>query len=347
MLTSLLLGLGTSACGSEASATPSPLEIQPALLQLDSIPFGGRAQGAFLLRNRTKSPLLIRGIGPTSCDCAILDLTLPDRPGAPTWTPSPQGMQLVLASGERAQVNLQVDTARYRNPVNWKTGRIPIILEEGYAALDWALSVWVPYWLEPWARNLQEVGIREQPVTYFLVEGKEVPDFELFLPEETDGWRLSASRVPLQAPVRWRVDVLAPPELPEGPFEKIFSVQTSVADGPNLSFRVFGVGVPDLSLRPQRLLLRPDRGDRSASALLRCRDAALRLDPPRISLSPAAIGLGSLAVETLQEGSAWRILFHLNENLGPLPKDSFILVETNHPETPQLRLSLHFVEARS
>ncbi|MCH2112808.1 MAG: hypothetical protein MK213_08120, partial [Planctomycetes bacterium] len=157
-LTGLVLLLAS--CGPSTGDPAPALVAQPAKLTLPQIPFGGKGEGQFSLHNTTSEVVSILGIGPTGCDCAEVKLIIPAT--GDVFEVSPQGMSVPLNPGMEAELHLTLDTSRYRDPVTWKTGRIPVILDRGpYLPLDYEADIWTPFWCEPWAIELGDVPMNE------------------------------------------------------------------------------------------------------------------------------------------------------------------------------------------
>ncbi len=295
----ILLLPGLACGGADARPEGTTLEVRPQLLQFDPIPFGGRAEGVYHLRNAGAAPLRIRRIGPTGCGCANPVLELPGRSGPERRLRLDLGpVEVVLQPGEEALLHLTLDTSRFREPVSRRHGSFPIVIEgQPPVVLEYAADIWNPVQVEPWAVDLGRVGVREQPVATVLVKGHDQARFRLLAPEEVDGWRVAAVQVPGGEVDLWRVTVTAPPELPQGPFRQDFRLPLDVPGALPVRFTVMGVGEPDLVWGPKRLIF-PAEGQRLALELtLRLRARGRSLPPPEVELLPEGGGDSGLEVQ--------------------------------------------------
>lgn len=292
LLTSLLgtiLVLG-AACSKETPSLPhsqleADLEISPNPLEFPLIPFGGSAEGEIQIRNRSTSELIISGIGPTSCDCVVASARRNNEPEN-AISLSSTGMNLALAPGQGLIVSLRLDTSRYRQPVTWKSGRIPISVKgRGYLGMDFKADIWTPFWTEPWMVNLGEIGVRDQASGFVVVRADEAEEFNILAPEIIDGWKLKITSNRDASELRYRIDITAPAELPEGPFSKRFSLATDLQGANHIIFTVQGIVLPDLVVSPSRLLFRPQQQNLSAVLRVDARAKDLLLPgPPRAEI---------------------------------------------------------------
>ncbi len=257
----LLLALAAAAAGCARDAG-APVVVEPAFLDLGSVTFGQRSEGTWTLRNRSNEPVAVSRIGPSGCQCASLELELPARAtSARTITDGPP-LDLTLAPGEEARVRIVLDTARYREPISRKVGSIGVHLRNHhYLTLQWGADIWTPFVVEPWAIELNEVGVRQRAQGRVLVSAHDDEDFGLAVDAVMDGWELRSRRLtPEGARALYEISVTAPRELPEGGFQKEFRFHTTLAGAPPVRFFVQGVARPDLTISPTRLLLDPQRG---------------------------------------------------------------------------------------
>lgn len=318
-----------------------PLRVEPPSLRLPPIPFGKGAAGEFVLTNEGDEPLVITGIGPSGCDCAELSLTLPARPRAEQRPRlSPSGMQLALQPGEEARLRVVLSTARYREPVSWKGNAVPIrFASYDFLRLEYSADILIPFWVEPWAVQLGEVGIRERPIGAVVVKGDAAEDLRILAPAEIDGWRIELEQL-TEAPPAWRIEVQAPPELPAQPFHQEFVLHTSVPDMP-VRFTVFGVGMPDLAFAPSRVTLQPDATGRARAAIeFRYRAAGRRLERFEATARlDAGVELPArLAV--VEEGRAWVVEVELPPGVDPAARDGVLVVRSDDPDSPELRVPI-------
>ena len=265
--------LGLAACA-RAPATAAPvLLVEPATLDLGSVTKGERATGMWILRNVSPEAVHVSRIGPSGCQCASLELVLPDREGQRKNITDGQLLDLVLAPQERAEVHFVLDTARYREPISRKVGAVAVVLRDHpYVMLEWAADIWTPFAVSPWEIDLGEVGLREQPRGRVLVSAHDDEDFGLSVDAVMDGWKVKSARLTADDDrALYELIVVAPPELPEGGFQQNFKFLTTLAGAPPVSFTVHGVARPDLTVSPSRVMLDPDSGRKEMRVELRNR----------------------------------------------------------------------------
>jgi hypothetical protein len=307
-------------------------------LDLGTIPFGSSGSGTFEIRNEGDDPIRILGIGPSGCDCATLALTLPDRLGSPKVRPEYRGMNLDLQPGEMATLEIVLDTSRYREPVTWKSGRIPLILEgQTPASLDYAADIWTPFWVEPWSIPFGNVGIRAQASGFVVVRAQEAKEFTPLSPPEVDGWAITTSRVLDTETCTWKIQVTAPEELPEGPFQQEFSFKTDLQNAPTLKFFARGVAHPDIAHSPKRILIRPSVGETESALSIRALSENLELQTPELQLEEPIPDL-DVQLETVQVGKLFRVHFNYS---GPDPTEtiqSTLIINTHDSEIPSIRV---------
>lgn len=333
-----------AACAREPASAPAVLEVAPALLDLGSVTKGERGQGVWQLRNATGAPLAVSRIGPSGCQCALLDLVLTDRGGERRSVTDGQLLDLTLAPGERAELHLTLETARYREPISRKVGGIPVVLRDHpYVMLEWAADIWTPFAVSPWEIALGEVGLRERPRGRVLVSAHDDHDFELEVDAVIEGWEVKSSRLsPAGEKALYEISVLAPAELPEGGFQHHFQFLTSLAGAPPVRFTVQGVARPDLTVAPSRVLLDPDNGRREMRVELRNR--ALNGVVGDFQIEGLAAGLEAADVDA---APAARRGFTLRWS-GAAPAEvvrGVLLLRTGDPERPLLEVPYSILPA--
>lgn len=269
-----LAAAAAAACArGEDGGAPHPLRVEPEFLELGSVPFGEKTEAAWRFQNLGARPLEIVRIGPLGCQCAGAELVLASGRGVDVGDGMP--ISAVIGPGERAELRLRLDTSRYREPVSRKVGSVPVLFAGAEPlVLQWAVDVWTPFAVEPWDLDLGEVGVRQRAQGRVLVQAHDEDDFGLELDLEEDGWRVRSRRLsPPGAKALWEIVVTAPPELPEGGFQRGFRFLTDLAGAPPVRFAVRGVAGPDLVASPRRVLLDPARGVASARIEMRHRAA--------------------------------------------------------------------------
>ncbi|RMH02211.1 MAG: DUF1573 domain-containing protein [Planctomycetota bacterium] len=333
--------LPAAGCDRHPSLDPKrpPLAVEPPVLRLPRIPFGGAAGGEFRLRNEGDEPLVITGIGPTGCDCAVAELRLPSRSGdAARVRVQDRGMHLALAPGEEAILGITLDTRRYREPVRFKASNLPIQFEGwDYVALEYSADIWVPFWTEPWAVQLGTIGARERKPGLVAVRALEETDFEILAPSEIDGWELQVERAG-DDPAAYRITVLPPPELPLGGLLKEFELATSIPDMP-VRFTVLAQVVADVVHGPDRLLLRPRQGVTEAELSVRTVAEGGRLHILAAEVEAPTKEAWPVRIEPLEPDRAWRVVVGLPAGVEP-PLRATLVVTTDDPETPRIEVPI-------
>lgn len=258
------LALLAAGCGDDgtAAAPAHPLAVEPAFLDFGSLTIGDRREASWTIRNVSTRRVRFARVGPSGCQCARLELVLPAPDGAPRDVTDGPLLDLELAPGAAAEVRFVLDTARYREPISRKVGGVGVFLHNApYLVLEWGADIWNPFAVEPWNLDLGEIGVRQRAGGRLLVSAHDAEDFELDANFDDDGWELRSRRLsPPEARALYEIRVTAPPELPEGGFQREFRLLTSLAGAPPVRFWVSGVARPDLSISPTRLMLDPARG---------------------------------------------------------------------------------------
>lgn len=337
LLACLVIQAGCSG-SADGGAGTGPLEVRPRILELPPVPFGGREEGVYRLRNIGDRSLRILRIGPTGCGCAVPRLELPARSGPERDLRLDLGeVEVTLAPGEEAILHLALDTSRFREPVSRRHGSFPIVLD-GHPplVLEYTADIWTPVQVEPWAVDLGRVGVREQPVASVLVKGHDAPHFRLLPPAEADGWRVDAVPLPGGEVDLWRVTVTAPPELPEGPFHQEFRIPLDLPRALPVRFTVMGVAGPDLVWTPTRLFFPPEGGRLALDLRLRLRARGATLPPPEVEILPEGGGESGLALEVAPDepGRSYRV--RLIRLAGPpaAPRRGVLRIHTSWEEQP-------------
>lgn len=336
------LALAAGCARAQDRTAGHPLAVEPAHLDLGSVPFGERRDGAWTLRNTGARPLEIVRVGPLGCQCADAVLALPDgrelgvRDGLP--------ISAVLAPGAVAQLRFRLDTSRYREPISRKIGSVPVLFaDHPPLVLEWSVDVWTPFAVEPWDLDLGEIGVRQRASGRVLVQAHDDDDFGLEVDADVEGWTLRSER--LSAPgekALYQILVTAPPELPEGGFQREFRFLTDLPGAPPVRFSVRGVAGPDLALSPRRVFLDPARGRAEAFVTLTQRAAGAALAAPEIVGLPA--GMTMTPVET---ADAAQRSFRLRWEAPP-PSQTLrgvLSVRTGDGERPLIELPWTVVQA--
>jgi hypothetical protein len=286
--------LATACAPSGAEPEEHPLAVAPAFLELGRVPFGDRREGLWTLENRSARTLEIVRAGPLGCQCAQAALALPD--GRVIDVADGLPISARLAPGARAELRFVLDTARYRDPISRKVGAVPLIFADAPPlVLEWAVDVWTPFAVEPWDVDLGAVGVRQRAQGRVLVQGHDDDDFGLEVEAVEDGWSVRSRRLSgAGEKALYELLVTAPPELPEGGFQRAFRFLTDLPGAPPVRFTVRGVAGPDLALTPARVFLDPanGRGEARVALVQRARDGlVLRLEveglPPGLQLAEA------------------------------------------------------------
>ncbi len=322
------------------------IQISPNPLKLPLTPFGGSSSGEFVLKNISGRELNITGIGPTSCDCVVAEAEWLDRPGISLMT-SARGMNLAFATGRKLRVSLNLDTARYREPITWKSGRIPVSLgEDGFIGLDFQADIWTPFWQEPWLIKLGEIGSNDRASGFLMVRANEIEEFKILAPTNIDGWELSYLENRDNGELRYRIDVTAPAQMPEGPFAKAFSLATDVQGAQHIKFSVQANVLPDLVLSPSRLIFAPEQGRTTATLQIHARATALVFPhPPEIELQGAGVDAIKIERREVEVGKRYDVLLSI-------PKDAVLdgaklIVHTGLDENPAIATPIILLKSKN
>jgi len=345
LLAASALPMALAGCGPDGAGLDprrAPLKVEPAQLRLPRIPFGKGAAGEFRLTNEGDEPLVITGIGPSGCDCAVADLQLPDRPaGQQQVRLEDRGMRLSLAPGEQAVLKLTLSTQRYREPVRFKASAIPVQFEDyDYLALEYSADIWVPFWTEPWALQYGTIGVRARPVGVVAVRALEEMDFEILAPDTVDGWELRVQRAHADGePAAYRIEVLPPPELPVGNFLKEFELRTSIPDMP-VRFTALGTAVPDVAHSPTLVMLRPDEGLRAAEVTV-----SMLAEHRQLALTAAAVRNSAgqefpAEIVPVQAGRVYRGVGRLPDGAANFGDGASLRIATDDEETPLIEVDV-------
>ncbi len=325
----------------------SSLEIEPDRLEFPPIPFGSAARSEFHLRNRSAQPVTITRIGPTGCDCALLDLVLPSRPaGQRTLRLDPRGIHLVLKPGEKAVLGLVLDTSRYREPVSRKIGSFPLYLEgEPPLVLEFAADIWTPYWVEPWSVDLGPVGVRQRARAVFGVRSHDDTRFNLVAPGEIDGWKLKTRKVSGEKEASaWRIEVTTPEELPQGPFSKEFRIHSDLPGGPPIRFAVQGVAGPDVLAKPKRvILLRGDGPADEATVEIQARAWKSRVEILGAEIEGDLQGDLEVSWKTLIPQQRFEVTLRARGPAPASPRRGILHVRTTDADIPRLDVPVSVV----
>lgn len=334
LLFALACGPGTGAAG----LPTAPATVEPLVYDFGRIPFGQVRTGSYRVRNVGREPLELVQVGPAPCDCAGLELEFPARPEAQRrLRVDPNGMQVPLAAGEELLVHLELNTARYREPISRKRGAF-VLRFAGYEGLrlEYESDIWNPHWVEPWALNLGNVGVRQRASGYVMVRGHDETDFQLLAPAEVNGWSLAVSRVgSADGIATYRVDVTAPAELPQGGFQQEFVLRSDLPESPPIKFTAQGVAEADIAWTPKRLLFAGADRPRTAELVLRALPAQLELAPPAARLRGASDGL-TAAVEAVEPGRTYRVRLTLAAPPPAQAEQAELHLATGYPEQPEI-----------
>jgi hypothetical protein len=259
-LATLLFGSCQKQDGAASQPIP-PLTANPSRLQFDTIQYGQKATGTWALTNTSGSDVVIRRIGPFSCQCVSANLRLPQR-SAGLRPLRGDIINLTILPSETVEVIFTLDTARYRKPVSRKIGSIPIVFADHPGmVLEWAADVYTPFVVSPWSIELGNIGIRQQASGRAVVAAHDANEFILDIDGEYHGWYVKSNAVVIEDHQRSAYELIftAPPEMSEGQFSQNFIFKTNLTDAPPVKINVQGVARPDIYVQPQRLLFDPSR----------------------------------------------------------------------------------------
>ncbi|MDG1404639.1 MAG: hypothetical protein P8R35_00305, partial [Planctomycetota bacterium] len=196
-LVTLLFGSCQKQVGAVSQITP-PLTASPARLQFDTIQYGQKATGTWVLKNTSGSDVVVRRIGPFSCQCVTANLRLPQR--SDSLRPLRGDIiNLTILPDETAEIVFTLDTARYRKPVSRKIGSIPIVFAEHPGmVLEWAADIYTPFVVSPWSIQLGNIGLRQQASGRAVVAAHDANEFILDIDGEYHGWHVISNAVVIE-----------------------------------------------------------------------------------------------------------------------------------------------------
>ncbi len=259
-----LVALISSSCQKQEVMTAlpiPPLTASPQRLQFDTIQYGQRATGTWVLNNTSGQDVVIRRIGPFSCQCVSANLRLPER-GDSLQALRGDIINLTLHPNETAEIIFTLDTARYRKPVSRKIGSIPIVFANHPGmVLEWAADIYTPFVVSPWSIQFGNIGLRQQATGRAVVAAHDANEFILDIDGEYHDWNVKSNAVQIEGHSRSAYELIftAPEEMPEGPFSQNFIFNTNLSNAPAVKVNVQGVARPDIYVQPQRLLFDPSR----------------------------------------------------------------------------------------
>ncbi|MFT7517482.1 MAG: hypothetical protein ACI84O_001274 [Myxococcota bacterium] len=324
----------------------SPLSASPSRLQFDTIQYGQKATGTWVLTNDSDTDVVIKRIGPFSCQCVSAKLRLPQRNDS-LQVLRGEPMNLVLQPKETAEIIFTLDTARYRKPVSRKIGSIPVVIANSSGmVLEWAADIYTPFVVSPWAVEVGNIGIREQATGRAVVAAHDANEFILDISGEYNGWHVQSNAVVLEGHMRSAYEVIftAPLELPEGPFKESFVFHTNLPDAPPVKINVQGNVRSDIYAQPQRLLFDPSRGKTVQQFAIR--QTADGEKAPRLAAdSFAAQGFELLYSEKSTDEVAFYSLSYIGTP-SPQGENGTLSIETDYPLQPTIELGFTILPQR-
>ena len=333
----LLLLLSSCAQDSAVSSKAHVLQHSPQRLELPRVTFGASTSGVITLSNTLNESLVISRIGPTSCSCNRFELFFPSRKGRAAHRKfDRRGTGLTLAPQEEVQLTIQLDTARFREPISYRVGGIPVVFEDHPAiTLEWACDIFNPFRLEPRSIDLKNISVRERASGWVGLRAHDDKVFDVILPEQIDGWLLRKESFEQNGVSAWNIHVTAPREMPLGPFRKQFLLMTDLPEAPPIRFEVRGVVVADISLHPNRVLVRSGQTAPTLCTMLNKGVDSI----PTPSINHALLPEGLRAdLQVLEPGHRWELSL-IYDGVEPLTSQTGELrISTEHPEHPFLTL---------
>ena len=347
-----LLALG--GCGQEESNGPQgstgqlddgPVQAVETRILLDPVNFGDSGTGYFTLRNSSDQPQRIQRIGPASCSCTSLRLLFPDRAGTPPLELTGREQDIVMQPGEEFSIEVTVDTSRLRRSDSRKIDAFAVMVEGSRGLLlEYRVDIWTPFWVEPWNVNLDRVGVRERAKGYASVKAHDADgDFDLLVPERVEGWSVTVRKME-SGGADFSIEVQAPEELPQGPFDIRVPITTNLPNSPTITIAVQGIAVPDLDWSPQRLTLAPDANGRAKTRVIlstRAPARPLSLRAVIVEGLPEAFANAALKTSTtvLKAEQSYAIELELSKPPSERLEATLILV-TDDPDQPRIEIPL-------
>jgi hypothetical protein len=347
LLMSLWISLSLGACGSDdpnnwtidsGDINDSGLVFRTTHLILDKVNFGQKRRGSFYFENQTDQPLLINRIGPATCGCTTLTLKLPGRPGFEPRELHGGQIDIEIAAGEKAELEVLFDTSRNRKPISRRTDAFAVMVAGARGIrLQYSIDVWTPFWLEPWSVDLGRIGVRQQAKGFASVKGHDASHFSLIVPPEIDGWKFSADPIPGASIDSFNINFQAPDELPLGPFDIKLPIRTDLPDSPELYLSVRGIVVEDLDWSPRKIVLRPKENSATVLFKLHNRAPDHPVELHNVQLTGFPQGLIDIRAETLEAGNRYQV--RLSVKSAPTERlEGKLLLRTDFQDRPHIEV---------
>lgn len=229
---------------------------------LGIVPYGETVECTVKLKNADGRPLAIQEVQ-TACSCTTARLSYVDAQGTRIEAEKLGRPMLVLPPDLTAELVLVSDTRLVPVQNSAKRVRIVVITDSPtnpFLALEVHLIVELPFQALPGTLKLGDVAESEgarasAKIVSLGVDGRKLTGIERASPGVLATLTFDEGVVPEQ----WTLGVELAAPIERGPFERFVEVATSgpggVGVGKPVRVPIVGVGVPDVELRPERLIL--------------------------------------------------------------------------------------------
>jgi hypothetical protein len=323
----------------------------PGWVDLGNIPLGEIREQSIPLRNLENRPVTIRSIR-AGCSCTIPSIRYEDAEGAlVTGDPSGPGDVITLPALTEAELVLRVDSRRapVRNKPKLITIRIVTDSEvEPYLTVEARLFVEAAFRTAPDAIDLGRVPINgggDGATRVFTADasGRQVAG----VASVPDGLEAVVTESYQLGVTAWNLEVRAVPPVKAGyAVHQVLLATTGPegeGEGEPFAVEVRVNGVPDLEVRPTRLLLRPPGAGELARAEVQLFS---HLPGQRMRVLDAELE-GPFADELLIElradhpdddgrSSTWTVVLSAPRDLGPDPIAGTLTLTLDDPQHPEL-----------
>ena len=305
---------------------------------------GDGAEHDFEFANAGDADLLIQAIT-ASCGCTAADVWVETPEGIPRRGDLEKtGEVLWVHPGERGKVRVLLSTKTLGQGGEARAGSILLRTNElgrPHAALQFLVRVERPYQLEKERFDLGRVGRRES--TRFSARivpsagrsfriAKVVPSHRALHGEVSAEERNGSPAL--------RVEIVAGPDLPEGPFNGRVDLHTDLPNGHVISIPVYGIVLGDIVIEPPYLFFPLlSRGNAGSSAVeIRCTDPNQKLRIGKVSVEGTEAASFSTRLDEIESGRLYRLHLESSPELSTAAFRGNVVVETGYPEKPTLEI---------
>lgn len=335
---------------------PGENPTRPGYFDFGEVDLGSFLNHTFILRNSDPRTVVLQKVDP-GCGCTVarigkrledgsLEAALSNRPGE----------LMILAPGEVVEIALRVDTTAVAKKNLDKLFMVRLATDSvtrPFLTLECHLLVRQHFQVSPASLDFGDMPVGAGAKGVFtirslglehhrLVQLKEVPQgVEANLIESSASsqaspiWELTASFLPPIEKRRQAATLVISTLAPDG------------EPGPDLELTMAGTGVDDVSIRPQRLILRPNPRDTSgtvsvsAELVSRLPGHAFRVTGYSIQGDQSdSLSLSAEAFESVSNGSSprWNLTLETRTLPTATSFSGMIIIELDDPQYPRIEL---------